>query len=394
MNSIYLYNGPDEDFENFIKENYLEENSIARRLYFRDVIQSIDQINLETIMEEMKKENKEYEVILVIKTEDFFSIKDHFTEKLMDRINSWIEKNYIITAVIQNPPKVFLNKLNKLESENKIELIKDKFELKSITKENLKEIVIKIKQRIIGQDQIIKQIVASLYLSANSKKNKPVVLMFYGPPGVGKTETVNIISEVINNTKAFRQQLSMFKTKEFSDYMFGSEIHSKALSKDLIRNNSNVILLDEFNQCPEYIYSSFFQMFDEGYFEDFNYKVDLTNSIIICTANFDSLQEIQDRIGPALYSRFNHFIQFNDLNIKDKETLIYLKYNEIIQDFSEQEKEFIEKQNLLSNLILMADKFSDVRNIHNGLRMFLSKVLAEELIIETLGLNKDEKEAN
>lgn len=75
MNNIYLYNGPDEGFENYIKENDLEVDDNIRRLYFRDVIKFIDQVQLDTVMEEIKGKFQEGEIILVVKTEDFFSIE-------------------------------------------------------------------------------------------------------------------------------------------------------------------------------------------------------------------------------------------------------------------------------------------------------------------------------
>ncbi len=87
--------------------------------------------------------------------------------------------------------------------------------------------------------------------------------MFYGPPGVGKTETAKLLNTAIGNDELFRQQLSMYKTNEFFNYIFGGEEHSLSFSKDIIRYEGNVLLFDEFNQCPPAVYSAFFQMFDE-----------------------------------------------------------------------------------------------------------------------------------
>ncbi len=53
------------------------------------------------------------------------------------------------------------------------------------------------------------------------------------------------------------------------------------------------------------IQSSFSQLFDEGYFVDQNFEVDLRDSIIICTCNFTFKQELTQDINPALLSRLD-----------------------------------------------------------------------------------------
>ncbi len=295
------------------------------------------------------------------------------------QIANWIEKEYIYSAVIQNPPTVFLNSIRNYPSNN-LEIIHEQYNLPNINKNDLKEIAINLNEKIVGQKQVISQTIAALYLNINRLENLPIVLMFYGPPGVGKTETANIISNSINGTEAFRQQMSMFKTVEFNDYIFGAKLQSKSLTKDLKRNSSNVILFDEFNQCPEYIYSAFFQMFDEGFYEDTNYKVSLTNSIIICTSNFETVEEIKNKIGPALFSRFTHLIKFNDLDTLSKEMLLAKYYEEIITDFTQEDQKLIEALNLKEKILSYVDAFSNVRNIKNGIRMFISRVLAEQFI--------------
>lgn len=382
MNKLYLIEGPDKYFEGFIIENKIERQN-SKNVYFRDIIRLIDNVSLDSVIQEIKETLEGFELLLIVKTEDFFSLNDHYVEKVFFQIANWIEKEYIYSAVIQNPPTVFLNSIKNYPNKD-LEIINEQYKLPNINKNNLKEIAINLNEKIIGQNQIISQIIAALYLNINRLENLPIVLMFYGPPGVGKTESANIISNSINGTEAFRQQMSMFKTVEFNDYIFGAKLQSKSLTKDLKRNSSNVILFDEFNQCPEYIYSAFFQMFDEGFYEDINYKVSLTNTIIICTSNFETVDEIKNKLGPALFSRFTHLIKFNDLDIPSKETLLAKYYEEIITDFTEEDQMLIEALNLKEKILSYVDAFSNVRNIKNGIRMFISRVLAEQFLEEVL----------
>ena len=90
-----------------------------------------------------------------------------------------------------------------------------------------------------------------------------MVLMFYGPSGVGKTETAKFISKALGE-KIFRKQFSMFHSEEFSDYLFGENHSRPCFAKDLLERESNVILLDEFDKPAPVFHSVFYQLFDEG----------------------------------------------------------------------------------------------------------------------------------
>ncbi|MGE7811268.1 AAA family ATPase [Lysinibacillus capsici] len=387
MNIFYIIEGPDKYFDECIKESEAESQN-TQHIYFRDMISVINDVSLDSVIQRLKEQHVEKELLLIVKTEDFSSLNEHYVEKLFFQMVTWLEKEYIYSIAVQNPPTVFLDSIKNYSSTKNLEVVHQQYQLPTINKSSLKEIAINLNEKIIGQKQIISQIIAALYLNINKVENLPIVLMFYGPPGVGKTESANIISNAINGTEAFRQQMSMFKTMEFNDYIFGAKLQSKSLTRDLKKNSSNVILFDEFNQCPEYIYSAFFQMFDEGFYEDINYSVSLTNSIIICTSNYETVEEIKNKLGPALFSRFTHLIKFNNLDISSKEKLLKRYYEEIIRDFNQEDQDLIEALNLKEKILDFVDSFSNVRNIKNGIRMFISRVLAEHFLEEVLNLEE------
>lgn len=62
-------------------------------------------------------------------------------------------------------------------------------------------------------------------------------------------------------------------------------------------------------------------MFDEGIYSDQNFTVDVSNSIIICTSNLQSIQDMEKNIDNALLSRFDGFIHFTDFTDEDKRKL-------------------------------------------------------------------------
>lgn len=106
----------------------------------------------------------------------------------------------------------------------------------------------------------------------------PSVIMFYGPSGVGKTETARCLSGAVGG-ELTRVQFSMMQTQEAYEYLFGAE-HSKAsFARDLLARESNVVLIDEFDKVDPRLYNMFYQLFDEGRYVDMNYDVDMRNAL-------------------------------------------------------------------------------------------------------------------
>ncbi|WP_212741211.1 AAA family ATPase [Listeria newyorkensis] len=97
----------------------------------------------------------------------------------------------------------------------------------------------------------------------------------------------------------------------------------------MLDRESNVLLLDEFDKAHASFHSAFYQLFDEGTYEDQNYNLDLKKSIIICTSNYSSLNEIEKHLGSAIYNRFDKVIQFSDLSLESKAQIGEKEYMEI-----------------------------------------------------------------
>ncbi|WP_054344056.1 AAA family ATPase [[Clostridium] innocuum] len=172
--------------------------------------------------------------------------------------------------------------------------------------------------------------------------------MFYGPSGVGKTETAKYISEMVNgHDDILRKQMSMFASNEYFTYIFGGKHNEITLTKDLLERKSNVILFDEFDKCSSMFYSSFYQMFDEGYVEDRNYKVDLDNAIIICTSNFQNKDEIRKAVGDPIFFRFDKLVEYIPLSAIEQKRIIELIVKKQYTAFTEKEKETFEIEKMI-----------------------------------------------
>jgi ATP-dependent Clp protease ATP-binding subunit ClpA len=369
MNIVELYSGPTKEFEKIIEP-------CDQVLSLHTLITTIDKENFNDWINDNSGRN----YTLVCYSEDLSSVKEHFLGMLPNLIRLLVEKECIIECYIHNPPLLLKEGIIRLFENDEYILVKENtFEFNKITTQDITNLYEELNKEIIGQEQPILELVSTIY-PLTAKYSNPVVLLFYGPAGVGKTETAKLLSKVLYNGKLLREQISMYQTEAFASYLFGGSINKNSFAKGLIGRETNVILLDEFDKCPPGFFSAFYQFFDEGLFVDRNYKVNLKNSIIICTTNYGSLEEIKKQLGSPIFSRFDGFISFGDLSQEDKLKLIRIKYEKNLSLWDEEQQALIKKKNAIDFLTEHANKFINARNIDNGIRSYMSKLLIQDVL--------------
>jgi len=268
----------------------------------------------------------------------------------------------------QNPPIVIVNQLR---DEYGDELKIDEHTYNRLNMNNVEEFFRKYNEKILGQRDVSIKLTHNLYRIANRyNKEKPLVLLFYGPSGVGKTETAKYIAEILGE-KLFRKQFSMYQSGEFGNYVFGGNHTESSLARDLLDRESNVILFDEFDKPNQVFYSAFYQMFDEGVFEDKNYKVNLKDSVIICTSNFSDTRDIISSLGEPIYSRIDDVIKFNPLDTKTIEKLIEISFEKVYFDLEISDKELIDKEKSLSALFELGANISNARSVDKIVKEYI-----------------------
>ena len=278
---------------------------------------------------------------------------------------------------LHNPPKKFFNSLKQQVKSEFLNIEQSTFA--KISEEQLKRISEDLNEKIVGQEKAKKSLLRKLVTQLVRTNAKPLVLMFYGEPGIGKTETAKQLSFTLyGNNNIIREQMSMVGGESSVKY-FKSTNHSEdSFSKTLLNRESNVILLDEFALAPAFFHSTFFQMFDEGIYEDQNYKVDLSNSIIICTSNFKSRLEMEKNIDIALLSRIDGFVKFSPLSIDEKKQILKLTYSKIISSeyIVERYQEYLDEDKILACIESHLNTLPNVRAI----RKYVEDVVADELL--------------
>ncbi len=292
---------------------------------------------------------------VIATTEEYALLSDSGLNGLIALLDEFSIEN----IYFQNPPSSVVSQLEEVYGK----ISNDSYLYKNIQTETLKIFANKFASEILGQEKAKTKLLVNLYqLAKNYNKEKPIVLMLYGPAGVGKTETAKLLSLALGQ-HLFRKQFSMFHTNSFADYIFGASHNASSLSRDLLERESNIILFDEFDKPDNIFYSAFYQMFDEGKFEDKNYQVNLKNSIIFCTSNFTNEGQIKRVLGDAIYSRFDAFIEYKALTKEVVNQLISKSFNKLIDSLDNDDRKRIDKQECLEVLLSHSSNLQNAREL-------------------------------
>lgn len=238
------------------------------------------------------------------------------------------------------------------------------YEYPKFSLEVLRDLRDKYDDSIVGQVDVRDRLLASLLPLTRDSHGKPIVVMFYGPSGVGKTETAKFISGLLGTGDLMRKQFSMFHSNKFASYLFGGEHNEASLAKDLLDRTSSVILFDEFDKAAEVFHSAFYELFEEGVFEDTTYRVDVGRSLIICTSNYGSEDEVRAAVGEALSSRFTAMIEFSELSPLDIATVVGRLVTARLDQLTDDERAFIDAADLHRVLVAeLATHHGNVRQL-------------------------------
>lgn len=332
MNKILIFYGSKDKFADLIPREYRSLTDLA---YEFDKTSKIFQ----HIFPQTNAEKPEEEIVIV---DNFVATSDEYAgvqEHVIMNFASFLSKFEVDNLYLHNPPMQISEQIKRLYP--KTEIVDQKY--KNITKANLRKLNQKFDATVIGQENAKLQIIQSLFPLTLRSRKKPVVLLLYGKSGIGKTETAKLIADVIGEP-LFRKQFSMYQNSQFATYLFGGAHNEKSFAKDLLDRKSNVILLDEFDKAHPSFHSAFYQLFDEGIYEDQNYNLKLNKSIIICTSNYANPKEIEKELGGAIYNRFDNIIHYEDLSNEAKTIIGDKLYEEYQKKYRIQLDSVIERK--------------------------------------------------
>ena len=370
MTNIFIFIGAKQDFNNFLLEKDVDDSALK----FLDLIRQYNELirassvgfldadNFFTTSNRGEVEN------CVVRSSDYSSVLEHVVTNFTQIITM---AHDIDNLYLHNPPKRIIETLES-EYHSKIEFRYSEYE--EINKGNLKDVSNHLNSFVVGQIDAKRKVLSGLYRLSNKKDTKPIVMLFQGPSGVGKTELAKALSNYLGGS-LLRIQFSMMQTNEAANYIFGDQHSKSSFAKDLLQRESNIVLIDEFDKVHPNFYNAFYEIFDEAKFTDLNYTVDVKNCIFILTSNFKNQKETIEKIGMPIYSRISASIHFDELNDFEKKEVILKSFEDVISSLS------IEEVKVVENLKMKNWFFENVAE-YNNIRLLKSKI--EESVYDVL----------
>ncbi len=372
IEKIIIYRGSSKDFENFIADENVNEDT---NVNFMELVQFYNLMlrQNDTSTREYFIQGKESFDTCIVKKDDYGSVLEH----VILNFSNIIELNTDIeTLYLHNPPKRAEMSL-KSKYSHLIEYKYSDYEI--FNKVDLLPIYNSFSLQIKGQEFCKREIINNIYKHITLEENKPLVLLFYGPSGVGKTESAKCLSKQLNG-ELLRIQFSMMQNSDALDYVFGSSHARNSLAKDLEARESNIILIDEFDKVHPNFYNAFYEMFDEGKFSDPNYVIDLSKCIFILTTNFESISDIQKSLGLPIFSRIGAIIKFDYLDNDAKKEIVTNYYAEIVAKLNDEEKKIVSSSDIFEWFLLNVESFNNARLLKTKVENAIFNLLTDKVI--------------
>jgi ATP-dependent Clp protease ATP-binding subunit ClpC len=168
----------------------------------------------------------------------------------------------------------------------------------------------KMRKNIVGQDTAIDTIVKTIkrHVCGFYNKNRPIAsMMFLGPTGTGKTETVNLLADYYFGSR--EKNIIRF---DMSEYMEAHTVSSLIgpppgyvgyeeggrLTNAIKYNPYSIVLFDEIEKANYKIYDTLLQILEDGIVTDgMNNTYSFKNTIVIFTSNIGFTHRKSQSLG-------------------------------------------------------------------------------------------------
>lgn len=236
--------------------------------------------------------------------------------------------------------------------------------------EDLDVLLIKMDNELFGHNAFktdLKNQLRTYNVLHKLKQKKLFSIFICGESGIGKTEVARLLHKYLYpNTNQIKINFGNYTGRGSLWSLIGSPKgyygsgEGGELSNKILKSESRVILIDEFEKADESIYNFFYELLEDGHFTDLmGNEIDLNGYIIVFTSNLTE-QTYKDSIPDALLSRFDMRYEFLRLTSQDKRRFIEYKVDQLISDL-------ISNYNIPANATIDRELLLniDVEHLHN-----------------------------
>lgn len=301
---------------------------------------SIDLLDSVCAMKEVKSPKEKNIIILKNKLSNIIEAK----EKMVKNNNFEEALNYRKQEIELNEKiEKEKNSSNRITNNDIKEVMLRKSNIPNM-KNNWKDLKAYLNNKIVGQEEAINEIIASL---KSKESDLPVSILLTGSTGVGKTKTVKEIATYLK-MPLVRLDLSEYNEPVSINRLIGSSAGYVGYDDenifDRIRMYPNsIVLLDELEKANSNVINLFLQVLDEGFITNAKgEKIDFKNTYIFMTSN----AEINNKIG-FMKGKSNYQNSFSK-EFLGRITCI-VNYKNVTEDMV---KKYLSKKGIKNSLIL------------------------------------------
>ncbi|MBE6733753.1 MAG: ATP-dependent Clp protease ATP-binding subunit [Ruminococcaceae bacterium] len=282
----------------------------------------------------------------------------------------------------------------------------------------LANIEMQMKEKIIGQDEAVKVLANAIKRSRVqiSPRRRPASFIFVGPTGVGKTELVKVLSELLFDTPEtlIRLDMSEFMEKHSVSKIIGSPPgyvgydEAGQVTEKVRRRPYSVLLFDEIEKAHPDVLNILLQILDEGKLTDAHGRVvNFENTVIVMTSNAGSdkkenamgfakseadatrekvMKALSEFLRPEFIARVDEILVFRHLDKDDLTKIASLMLSEYVDTLKEKGIQFTYNEEVCAYLSQkIVDGRSGARDLRNIIRKEVEELIAEEMIVRGEG---------
>ncbi|MCG2686533.1 ATP-dependent Clp protease ATP-binding subunit [Candidatus Parcubacteria bacterium] len=288
----------------------------------------------------------------------------------------------------------------------------------------------RLSQKIVGQNEVLKQLVFYLKRAKAglAGKQRPLgSFMFLGPSGVGKTETAKVLAQEIFSRKNKSAGLVRFDMSEFTDKFNLSRLigapagyigykEGGRLTEAVRRNPYCVVLFDEIEKAHPEVFNILLQILDEGELTDASGKrVNFRNTVIILTSNLgsekfemrnigfewqnngipssqlnpkspigtrdDLISQTKEIFKPEFLNRLDKILVFKSLSLKSMEKIVEMELNRLVHNLANKNIKLVWNEKFVQALGHEAFSFeTGARNVRRVVEQRVENKLADKIL--------------